>query len=399
MRWWLQADHKTFSVDNCVVAGMDFSEQLALFPDLWMIQWTEGKGEIELQIDENTNANGLREPFVDITPYAKLFQQFLGKVPGLTLKQAKKVQIDVVNQLFDSKRQLPFHYPVAAGDYWWDASDDKMYSSMIPATQSNTATINQLINAITALVNNINAVIAAGVNGNFDVINSGISAIGNLLVSHVNSIVVAGVNNTVVGGLNGIFGSLASEVNNGITYNGNMTVSHVNGLLGTFDGTGGANTINSKLHTWTVSISGIDNQLAKPGLNADLAQIPYTFGPISTYTVGAIGSVAPGVFNTVTHIGNCSWTPPGYAGGSDQEWVPIGSDTPVTVTPPEQAAIIQGITDRTNELALVRNMKVKEINQLTTVQDVIDYDVLAGWPPVEMPPLEFTEGFNFYARY
>ena len=47
MRWWLQTDPPcVMSVDNASVRGMDFSELIIVDPDLWMVHWTEGKGEI-----------------------------------------------------------------------------------------------------------------------------------------------------------------------------------------------------------------------------------------------------------------------------------------------------------------------------------------------------------------
>ena len=98
MRWWLNTDHGRFSVDNAVVSGLDFSD---LPVDIWMVQWTDGKGEIERQVDADTNDNGLRETFIDIIPYAPYFQQFLQLCPRLTLTQAKKV-----DELLHSKTRL-----------------------------------------------------------------------------------------------------------------------------------------------------------------------------------------------------------------------------------------------------------------------------------------------------
>jgi hypothetical protein len=146
------------SIDNATVKGMDFSALLSAMPDLWMVQWTEGKGEIErIEFDENneaSNLNGLREIFVDVTPYAPLFQQFLTRMQAkeLLLPQAKKVQIDVIGLIFESKRQAPFHYPVAAGDFWWDASD---VGPMSAKTTSSVADLVAAVNALTTRVNNL----------------------------------------------------------------------------------------------------------------------------------------------------------------------------------------------------------------------------------------------------
>jgi hypothetical protein len=154
VRWFLATDHKVFSVDNAIASDMDYSD---LDPTIWMVQWTDGKGEIEKQIDKNTNDNGLRETFIDVIPYVPYFQQFLERVKFLKLPQAKKVQIDLIHQIFDSKRQAPFHYPVAAGDYWWDATDATLFSSTAAGLQNTIATLNTLIDKVNALAASINS--------------------------------------------------------------------------------------------------------------------------------------------------------------------------------------------------------------------------------------------------
>jgi hypothetical protein len=167
MRWWLNTDDpQIFCVDNATVSGMDFS---SLPANLWMVQWTDGKGELENQIDANTNDNGLRERFIDVVPYAPFFQQFLAKLPMLTLAQAQQVQIDLIKQIFESKRQDPYHYPIAAGDYTWDASDEAMVSS------SSVASTNGLLNLATFL------------NGMVDTLNASIPAFTTDGISYVAS--------------------------------------------------------------------------------------------------------------------------------------------------------------------------------------------------------------------
>jgi hypothetical protein len=106
MRWWLQTYPRgLFAVDNAAVGGMDFS---ALPDDLWMVQWTEGRGEIEYFDPVNkVNHSGLRESFDNITPYCQFFRQFMTRLPGLTLPQARKIQIELVEAIYDHRRELP----------------------------------------------------------------------------------------------------------------------------------------------------------------------------------------------------------------------------------------------------------------------------------------------------
>lgn len=128
MRWWLQTNERAFSVDNALILGMDFS---ALPRDLWMIQWIEGRGEIEYQTKDKRNLNGLRTKFTDITPYVPLFTQFMHRMQAKRLleQQAKAIQIDLIKQIFETKRQEPYRHPIGAGTYNWDASDEVLVPS------------------------------------------------------------------------------------------------------------------------------------------------------------------------------------------------------------------------------------------------------------------------------
>jgi hypothetical protein len=370
MTWWLQVDPPgLMAVDNASISGMDFSALLATEPDLWMVHWREGRGEIERQdVENDANLNGLREVFIDIVPYAPLFQQFLTlmKAKNLLLKQAQKVQTDLIKEIFNSKRQAPYHYPVAAGDFWWDASDETMGASTALGTQNVTATVNQMAAAINQLVANINALIVNGSNANVN--------IGNTFIGQINSIVVANVNSIIADGINSDFSSLATEIYNGLTYQGNMTIQHINTVI-----LGGGNGINAKLQSSIISIPGDPGATyyaAQPGLAGAIADVSYTFGPVSTYSVGHISNISPGSF---AYLSQLPWTNLGNVSTSNVQWIPIGSTVAVNVTPPEQTAIINGIAQRTNDLNLKKNQKMQAVFALTDIDDVIDYDVTTGW--------------------
>jgi hypothetical protein len=118
MRWWLQTYPRgLFAVDNASVGGMDFA---ALPEGLWMVQWTEGRGEIEyFDPVAKANLSGLRESFEDVTPYCSFFQQFMRLLPGLTLPQAKKIQIELVEAIYEYRRELP----IEVDGRTWPADD------------------------------------------------------------------------------------------------------------------------------------------------------------------------------------------------------------------------------------------------------------------------------------
>ena len=76
---------------------------------------------------------------------------------------------------------------------------------------------------------------------------------------------------------------------------------------------------------------------------------------------------------------NVGWNPVANVATANVQWIPIGSATPVIVTPDEQTAIMSGIAARTNTLNVKKNAKVTAVNALTTIPAVIAYNVTTGW--------------------
>lgn len=389
MRWWLNTDSpRLFSVDNASVKGMDFS---ALDPDIWMVQWTEGTGEIERQDDKGANLNGLREQFIDITPYAPLFQQFLTLLQqqGLTLDQAKKVQIDLINQVFESKRQAPFHYPIAVGDYWWDATDATMGASTNAALQNTIAKVNEIASRlnslVTALLNGqliaqVNSRVTTKANSNdqqlrTDAQNAIVAY--NVVVSSL-AVLISHINGQIVTPANAAFG----DYNAFVVDVGNALIGHINTtMLGNFEGTpdAGPNSINNRLR----AADRGGSVTAAPGLSGNIAAFGSGFAHTGNF-LSALGDAFAGAsgMNALTgiqSIDNLAWTAIANVPTSSQQWIPIGATAPVNVTPAEQAAIMSGIAARTNDLNVKRNTKVVQVNALTTIAAVIAYDVTTGW--------------------
>jgi hypothetical protein len=113
--FWMVISARTMAVDNASVTAMDFS---SLPTSVQMIQWREGRGEIEA-----TSGPALRTVFTDVTPYCALFQQFMTLLPGLTLAQAQQIQVELISLLYNNKRQLPFNFTISSGNYNWGALD------------------------------------------------------------------------------------------------------------------------------------------------------------------------------------------------------------------------------------------------------------------------------------
>lgn len=304
MRWWIAVNPRTMAIDNVGVNGMD----LTILPsNTRHIQWIDGRGEAEYN-----DRPALREIFFDVEPYVPLFQQFMTKLDGLTLKQAKTIQIDLINELYELKRQAPYHYAPAAGSYDWEATDDAvtaMSCKVLPALIGSSAA------GQTSLVSQINA----------NIVNP-----GNALIGHVNS--------------------TNSEVS--------ISFSEFNAyVLGSISDGTGVNTINSRLQR--IPISGDPENFNAPlGLmNADLYHL--THFPYSTAL---------------------AFSPVGTSAGSTVAWIPLNQAAPVTLTLTEMGTLMNGIATRRQSLETVRFNKRVAVNALTTVEAVIAYDVIAGWP-------------------
>jgi hypothetical protein len=363
VRWWLQTNPPyLMSVDNASTSGMDFSALLAADPDLWMVHWIEGKGEIErIEFDDEnhaSNLNGLREIVIDIAPYAPLFQQFLERLKpqALLLPQATKVQTDLIREIFESKRQAPYHYPVAAGDYWWDATDESLFSSTAGGLQTTTAKLNEVIDRLNGLIGLITSSLVNPLNANNPI--------------HTN--LIAQINANICNQLNAIFVALANEVSTNITQIGNLTITHINNtVLGASDG---GNTVNGKLHATFFSSPDPGFYAASPGLQTyDIAHNANTFGGINTYSLSGVGPGAYSVFSAIP------WTNVAHVSPANAAWIPVGATAPVNVTPAEQAAIMAGIAARTADLNVKKNTKIGQVNALTDIDAVIAYDVTTGW--------------------
>lgn len=155
--FWMVVSAGTMCVDNVNVTAMDFS---SLPGNVAIIQWREGRGEIE-----QTTGAPLRTIFQDVTPYCQLFQQFMTRLSGLTLAQAQQIQTDLLSMLYDNKRQLPFSFNVAAGNFSWstvDADIAAMSIATIPSIigsglASLATTVNTIAASAAALQNDINA--------------------------------------------------------------------------------------------------------------------------------------------------------------------------------------------------------------------------------------------------
>jgi hypothetical protein len=300
MRFAIYANQGSMTVDNAGAVGMDYS---TLDPTINIVDWRDGKGEIE-----RYNQQRIRDISLDPAPYAPFMQQFMRIVDPLALDQAKKIQTDFIGELFDGKCQAPFHFVIAAGDFMWDCSYPSiaaMSSVGLPALYST-------------LLGSSNSTIS-DINDRFSTLAANVGSALSTLASQINSQIVDFLNNTV---------------------------------LGTHVAVGGDNTVNNMLQT------GASDPHAQPGLSGNIAHTTGVSG----------GSVA--IPPPIT-------TPSG--GGAIIQWIPIDAPAAVNVTTVEFMNMMSGIAARRQTLQITKNSKTTAVNAMTDINDVIDYDVTAGW--------------------
>jgi hypothetical protein len=354
LRFWMVRHIGAMSVDNTNVIGMDYAN---LPPHVAIVQWQAGVGEIEY--DDRPR---LRENFVDVTPYCPFLQQFMNRLVGITVTQAKKIQCDLIDVLYESKRQMPYHYVIAAGDYTWDATDDVVAAMSI-------ATIPSIISI---LVGTSDSTVVGKINTLADQINANIVVPGNQNKNNGNTMIGEINSNIVTPGNNGFVttDSVFGQVNNQIVGPAGTLAFHLDEtVLGAFTGVYNTNCINDKLRT--------DGTVAAPGLAADIpkSNVSFTLVDANPYRLATIITTFLGTFVNVSHA---STTPDPSI--PPITWTPSGAAAPVNLTATEMQGLMSGIATRRASLLNVRITKKNAVNTLTTLPEVIAYDVTTGWP-------------------
>jgi phage gp45-like len=368
MRFWIVRHLNSFGVENCHVDGMDFT---TLEANIEIVEWKEGMGEVEYN-----DRPKLRETITDVTPFAPFFDQFIAKLPYITLAQAKKIKCDLISLLYDNKRQLPYAYNVAAGNFTWDATDQSVLGM-------TTATIPSLISI---LVGTSDSTVVGKINTLADQINANIVAPGNQTIGQINSNIVTPGNNGFVT-IDSVFGQVNSgvvdptnatftQINNQIVSPGNALRYHLDDtVLGVFTGSYNVNCINDKLRG-----TGAEASVAAPGLTADIPKSNVTFTLIGV-SLSAIGSNPyrlAAITTNFLNVSHASTTPDPSI--PQIQWTPIGQANPVNLTATEMSGIMSGIANRQKSLMTTRFNKTAAVNALADIAAVIAYDVSTGWP-------------------
>jgi phage gp45-like len=395
MRFWIVRHLNSFGVDNCHVDDMDFT---ALAEGIETVEWKEGMGEIEY--DDRPR---LREIITDVGLFAPFFDQFIAKLPYITLAQAKKIKCDLISLLYNNKRQLPYARNVAAGNFTWDATDQSvlaMSSATIPALLGGTAgSGNSLVTQINSqnadLVNQINSQnanevtqvnaqnssVVTGVNGVVNGINANIVPSAGVLSNQINANVV----NTTNNGFSNIDANMGTINGDVGVYNGFIDYfnTYIMGSVGD-----GQNTLNNRLQAATLSVTGGNTVTAAGGLTGGLSGTASAFSAVGTnpYRLSSVAVSSSNVGGitadpiAASPITASPIAPGSGPGAATVQWTPIGQANPVTVTVTEMSDIMSGIHSRRLALTTTKFNKTAAVNALSTIAAVIAYNVTTGWP-------------------
>lgn len=311
-------------IDNQVVQLTDTTG----LPNLVsIVEYRHGKGEIERYY----NGARMRENFVDVTPFVPLFRQYMTLLPDITVAQAKTVQCNLMDVLFDSKRQMPFAQTVAAV-----GGTSRTFSAVDEAIIAMTVTFVPLLGKI----------VTAYADSLFAQANNRLTSI----VSQANTQLTS-----IVSQANTQLTSILNQLNNNIIgirlydYGWEGEIGEPESIWHP-----GTQTINNLLqHNVVIAYHGGE---AFPGLNSDLPHVTYATLAFTALTFTAL---TPNV--TAIPI------------------TPTDSATPLNLSVLETITLLNGIATRRQNLHTIRVNKQSAVNALTTLPDVINYDVTAGW--------------------
>ena len=365
MRWWISTDKPyVMSVDNAAAKGMDFS---ALPPNLWMVQWIDGKGEIEYQTSDGRNLNGLRDPFTDVMPYAPYFQQFLilMQSQGLLLPQAKRVQCDLIETIYDSKRQMPISY---LGDSWncsdkeVDGMTQKAASVMAALFAGQTLEGNDALSSMTTQINDAIDVLETQINTAFGGNTTQINAAFvndrdnvNVAISQITSQTTTAVNTVASQGSTAV-DNLRLAINDVVVQQTRFSVSDLKSQVGS-------------AMAFPIDVSGVNDG---PEFIVQQAGLPGANAPGTGITQAAVSGVSiPGVAD----IPGSGMVPP----TTIIPWIPLNSTVARNLTFAQFSELLDLIADRRFALNQTAITKKITVNAMTTISAVIAYDVTTGW--------------------
>ena len=138
MRFLIVPAQQMVCIDNAFATPIESS----LPSNIALVLWDNGKGFIE-----RNDAAAIRENFSNPAPYKSYIDAaitiFADADPPISLTHAKSIKSDLVNDLFNAKRQAPITIDFGGGEtHTWDATDAAVAAMTAALTPWICASIN-----------------------------------------------------------------------------------------------------------------------------------------------------------------------------------------------------------------------------------------------------------------
>lgn len=346
-QWWICPPDGQVVIDDASISGIDCSP---IPSDVYLVFWHGDGGEI---MRTQSSVMPVRSKFVDPTPYIPIFNRWISAAqyesPPITLSQTKGIKIDLVNSLYNMKRQLPISTP--SGTY--NATDTAML------TMVGSLTTTALLNAINLVITDFNNRIAAfnsalasydaAIRGDVTAFNSAITAYDVQVKNGIATFNGQPFNTDIVNDLSNyaaqVVSLIVTQANSAIA---TLNIAYVDAINAAIESTiplTGGDTWNAKMPHQTLPTEGAPGFPAYP----QLALLGYPSGPYP----------------------QLAYPPAPYPSLLPMVAVSVAGD------PTGQA--VNAISARTTNLNSIQVTKINQIMALTTIDQVAAYDVTSGW--------------------
>jgi hypothetical protein len=333
------------------------------------------------------------EPLLDPTPYQAVLNNWLVEaaaqtVMPVTLAQAQRVKIGIVNGIYNGKRQLP----ITAIGYTWDASDTA-YADMQAAITSSTPGMvdtlttqtNQQVGTLTTQTNQQAASLATQTNQQVATLTAHTNQQAASLAAQTNQQVA-----TLTAQTNQSAASLAAQTNQ--QSQSLSIVQYVPAAAqGAYASAGGSATYvvgGSQLAgiPYTVSFNTASSSFVTGVAGGGITQQPQYYAsnpvqivsPIQTEPTAQTAPTQTAPTQTAPTQTAPTQTSPTQS--TTAKFMPLNGRTALTLNVSQIGQIVAAIQSRRSSLQTVRLNKTGEINALNTISAVIAYDATTGWP-------------------
>jgi len=429
MRFYINPGDSVVSVDGYQIQPLTVS---GLATNVKYVQWEEAALGLIVYNGEAPTF----QPFSDPSPYQPSINAWMSSaaglaltpalqatasIPLLTLAQAQQIKAELIEAIYDSKRQSAIQFAVSSGDagydagvvaaspggvYNWDCSDESlnaMSMALASAILSGTnSTVTGLNSSLVDAINGALSTLKGQINTALSSLATGINnALGSLLNNAANALqefdneLNSGMQSTIgslaeafpnlANAINDAFSSLVSEINSALSSGFSQSFSQINSAIGSPNGGALQGTINYNVEQissgnpqFVVTIPNITDEVSVPVAGVTLNGSANTGN--SGWEIGSPGISSSGVGVSAPSIEGVSLDNESSSVLGSVQWIPIGQSAPVTMTGEEYSALVAAIVSRRASLNQSRQTLLASLAAKTTVSQVVSFDATAGWP-------------------